>query len=120
LRSSVLFALARGYRFCSAFETALKLMECALLPCKAYSTADFEHGPKALAKHGTAALVYGEAPDGIESAGCVVAMAPTQGPDECQPIFDALYGQWVALLTARARGLDPDTPEGLSKVTRTL
>ena len=114
------FALARGYRFCSAHESALKLMECALLPCKAYSTADFEHGPKALAKHGTAALVFGDAPAGLADAGCVVAQAPPSGPEECSPLFDALFGQWVALLAARARGLDPDTPEGLSKVTKTL
>jgi glucosamine--fructose-6-phosphate aminotransferase (isomerizing) len=120
LRSNVLFSLARGYRFCSAFESALKLMECALLPCKAYSSADFEHGPKALAKHGTAALVFGDAPKGLEEAGCVVASAPSHGPEECLPMYDALFGQWVALLSARARGLDPDTPQGLTKVTETL
>jgi glucosamine--fructose-6-phosphate aminotransferase (isomerizing) len=120
LRSKTLFALARGYRFCSAFETALKLMECALLPCKAYSTADFEHGPKALARHGTAALVFGDVPKGIEDAGCIAITAPAHAPEECQPMFDAIFGQWVALLTARARGLDPDAPEGLTKVTKTL
>lgn len=120
LRSGVLFALARGYRFCSAHETALKLMECALLPCKAYSTSDFQHGPRALAKHGTVALAFGEAPESLEGAGCMVANAPSQGPEECMPLFDALFGQWVALLAARARGLDPDTPQGLTKVTETL
>lgn len=120
LRNGVLFALARGYRFCSAHETALKLMECALLPCKAYSTSDFQHGPRALAKHGTVALAFGDAPESLGEAGCVVAKAPSHGPEECTPFFDALFGQWVALLAARARGLDPDTPQGLTKVTETL
>ncbi len=120
LRSRTLFALARGYRFCSALETALKLMECALLPCKAYSTADFEHGPKALATHGTAALVFGDVPKGLDEAGCICIQVATHATDECQPMFDAVFGQWVALHSARARGLDPDTPKGLTKVTKTL
>jgi glucosamine--fructose-6-phosphate aminotransferase (isomerizing) len=35
-------------------------------------------------------------------------------------MWDVIYGQWLALLAARARGLDPDRPVGLSKVTMTL
>jgi glucosamine--fructose-6-phosphate aminotransferase (isomerizing) len=120
VRSTVLFALARGYSFCSAHETALKLMECALLPCKPYSTADFEHGPKALATHGTAAIVFGEPPTVLDESGCTCVQAPTKAPPESQPLFDAVFGQWLALHTARARGLDPDSPKNLSKVTRTL
>lgn len=120
LRSSILFALARGYSFCTAQETALKLMECALLPCKSYSTADFEHGPKALAGHGSAALVFGKEPDGIAEQGCVVQVAPDFGKVASAPIAEIIFGQWVALLAARARGLDPDDPRFLTKVTRTL
>lgn len=120
LRCTTNFALARGYRFCSAFETALKLMECALMPCKAFSTADFEHGPKALAIHGTATLVFGEVPDSIRESGTQCVIAPTPPNAISAPIFDALAGQWLALLAARARGLDPDSPQGLSKVTKTL
>ncbi len=119
IRSGTLFALARGYSFASAFETALKLMECALLPCKAYSTADFAHGPRALAGHGSAAIVFGEAPEGLADAGCLVLQAPSQTNEPCQPIYDALFGQWLALLAARTRGLDPDAPRHLKKVTKT-
>lgn len=119
IRSNILFALARGYRFSSAFETALKLMECALLPCKAYSTADFAHGPRALAGHGTAAIAFGDPPEGLAESGCLVVQAPESADDTVQPMFDAVFGQWLALLTARARGLDPDNPRHLKKVTRT-
>jgi glucosamine--fructose-6-phosphate aminotransferase (isomerizing) len=119
LRSSILFALARGYSFSSAFETALKLMECALLPCKAYSTADFAHGPRALAAHGSAAIVFGKAPEGLAEAGCLCVHTPTKASPECQPMFDAVFGQWLALLAARSRGLDPDNPRGLTKITKT-
>lgn len=120
LRSSTLFALARGYSFCTAQETALKLMECALLACKSYSTADFQHGPKALAGHGSAALVYGEIPEGLDEQGCLSQSAPTFNQGASDPIAEIIYGQWVALLASRARGLNPDDPRFLSKVTLTL
>lgn len=120
IRSSVLIALARGYSYCTAMETALKLMECALLPCKGYSTADFEHGPKALTGHGAAAIVYGEVPSGLSETGTLFLEAPKSGETVLAPIWDVVYGQCLALLAARARGLDPDAPRNLSKVTQTL
>lgn len=120
LRSSLSFSLARGYNFCTAHETALKMVECALLPCKAYSTADFAHGPKALATHGTAAIVYGETPENLAETGTLILQAPQSDKGTSAPMWDVIYGQWLALLAARARGLDPDRPVGLSKVTMTL
>lgn len=120
LRSNRWFALGRGYSFSTANETALKLMECALLPCKSYSTADFQHGPRALASHGAVALTFGDEPSGLGDTGCLVEKAPllTTGPDS--PISEVLFGQWIALLAARARGLDPDHALNLQKVTKTL
>ena len=121
LRSTPTFSLARGSSFCTALETALKLMECALLPCKAYSTADFEHGPKALAGHGSAAIVYGEAAQGLADQGCRILQAPaSQAPDALKPIWDIIFGQWLALCAARAHGLNPDKPDHIQKVTETL
>lgn len=120
LRSSILFSLARGYGFATAEETALKLMECALLPCKSYSTADFQHGPKALAGHGAAAIVYGEVPADLTEHGCLAVPAPEFGDGPYRPIAEIVFGQWLALLAARARGLDPDEPRALRKVTETL
>jgi glucosamine--fructose-6-phosphate aminotransferase (isomerizing) len=121
LRSNPTFALARGYSFCTALETALKLMECALVPCKAYSTADFEHGPKALAGHGSAAVVYGEPAQGLAAQGCRILQAPDATvPEPMQPIWEIVFGQWLALFAARAHGLDPDHPDHIQKVTETL
>ncbi|MBS1721423.1 MAG: SIS domain-containing protein [Armatimonadetes bacterium] len=120
LRSSRWFALARGFSFCSAQETALKLMECALIPCKSYSAADFQHGPIALASHGAVVVSYGEPPDGLGTTGCLLEQAPVvQAPPEIAPLHEILYGQWLALLAARARGIDPDAPLNLHKVTET-
>jgi glucosamine--fructose-6-phosphate aminotransferase (isomerizing) len=121
VRSQPLFALSRGYGFATSHETALKLMECALLPCKAYSSADFEHGPKALAGHGSAAISFeGSRPD-LAAQGCNIVVAP-EAPttDVLCPIWDVIFSQWLALHTARARGLNPDRPQHLSKVTQTL
>lgn len=120
VRFPTLFALARGYSFSSAQETALKLMECALLPCKSYSTADFEHGPKALAQFGTAAIVYGAVPTSLGDSECALVV-PDPAPDgPLSPLWEVIFGQFIALMAARARGLDPDKPQNLSKVTKTL
>lgn len=121
LRSTPTFALARGYSFCTALESALKLMECALVPTKAYSTADFEHGPKALAGPGSAALVYGEPASGLASQGCRLLLAPAApAADPLKPLWDIFTGQWLALSAARAHGLNPDHPDHIKKVTETL
>ncbi len=120
VRNSPIFALARGYGYCTALETALKLMECALLSAKSYSTADFEHGPKALATHGTACIVFGEVPASLNGTGTTVVQAPSSGETPYYPISNVVFGQCLALLAARARGLDPDTAQNLSKVTQTL
>jgi len=124
VRSNPVFSLARGYGFSTALETALKLMECALIPCKAYSSADFEHGPKALAGHGSAAISYVGAMDGLAAQGCEILQAPvaplTADQQPISPVWDVIFGQWIALQTARARGLNPDKARHLSKVTETL
>lgn len=120
VRNPLTFCLARGYSFCSALETALKLMECALLNAKPYSTADFEHGPKALATHNTACLIYGEVPPGLAERGSNIVSAPDIGGGPYAPINEIIFGQWMALLAARSRGLNPDMAPHLKKVTETL
>lgn len=120
LRADNVFALARGYDFATAQETALKLMECALLPCKSYSLADFQHGPRAIAGPRAAAIVYG-AVDGLDLPTISppdAPLAPSMQP--LTPLWNAIFGQHVALALARARALDPDHPPHLSKVTSTL
>lgn len=120
LRSQTIFTLGRGYGFCTAQESALKLMECALLACKSYSVADFEHGPRALAVHGSAAIIYGEPAGSLSDQGTLVVQAPATPNGPIGPMWDIFFGQWLALLAARARGLDPDVPQNIRKVTETL
>lgn len=123
IRLAPVFSLGRGYGFSTACEAALKLMECALIPCKAYSTADFEHGPKALAGHGSAAIAFETETQGLADQGCAIVNAPvppTEVPEELRPIWHIFFGQWLALHAARARGLNPDDPQHIQKVTKTL
>ncbi len=127
VRSTPVFSLARGFGFSTAQEAALKLMECALIPCKAYSSADFEHGPKALAGHGSAAICFdGPKPD-LQAQGCQILCAPDVPSVSAgdisgilNPVWDIVFGQWLALTAARARGLNPDDPRHIQKVTQTL
>lgn len=126
LRSSPVFSLARGFSYSTAQETALKLMECALIPCKAFSSADFEHGPKALAGHGSCAISFDGDKPALAAQGCEIILAP-KPPDRAlashavlAPIWEILFGQWLALSAARALGLDPDDPRHIQKVTQTL
>jgi glucosamine--fructose-6-phosphate aminotransferase (isomerizing) len=114
-----LVALARGFSFASAQETALKLTECALLPCRGYSTADFSHGPKAASGPGLAAIVFGEPPAGLYETGSRVVQAPDAGRAPDAPIREIVFSQFLALHASRARGIDPDRVPNLSKVTRT-
>ncbi|RMG23471.1 MAG: SIS domain-containing protein [Armatimonadetes bacterium] len=128
--AGLVFTLGRGYHFSIALEAALKLMECALLPAKPYSIADFAHGPIALVGEGTVALAFGsDAQDEtaedvrqrVVEAGGSLLQAPVVSslPEELRVLPAAVFAQRLAWQVARARGLDPDHPRNLSKVTRT-
>ena len=120
VRCNPIFSLGRGYSYCTAVETALKLMECALIPAKSYSIADFHHGPKALANAATACILYGDVPEDLRATGATVIEAPRPDVGIWAPIWNIQFGQWLALLASRARGLNPDQAQNLKKVTETL
>lgn len=115
-----MFALGRGYSFSSAHETALKMIECALIPCKSYSTADFLHGPLALASADTSAVVYGEVPDGLLQTGCSIIHPPDFEESALCVLKEAVFAQLLALELSKKKGLDPDFPRNIEKITKTL
>ena len=137
-RSKRLFCLGRGLGLAIAGETALKFKETCLLAAEAASTAEFRHGPLALADKDTAALVVllddATLPgnraliETLRERGSVVTILgmdnPEIGmPELRHPVSQAIaaiitfYGQ-VRLL-ALDLGLDPDAPPHLVKATRT-
>lgn len=138
--------IGRGYNYATAFELALKLKELTYVLANPYSSADFRHGPIATIDEGAAALLVaptGSAFDDMRALACDlqrrgaellvisdaaqaldVATTPlplaATTPEWLSPISAVLPGQLFALHLALAKGLDPDTPRGIQKVTRTL
>jgi glucosamine--fructose-6-phosphate aminotransferase (isomerizing) len=137
--------LGRGFNFSTAEEIALKLTETSYVLARAWSVADFEHGPIAVVEPGfPVVLVDGRgqvSPDmesiggRLSALGCrVVRLLDGAGdhgdadatvsldsglPEELTPLTLTVLGQLLAHRVALARGIDPDRPRALNKVTRT-
>lgn len=136
--------LARGMNFCTAREAALKMAECCYVIPSPFSTADFMHGPIATTSHGFPCFfvnprgkTFASVADTVEAAerhGAEIVMISNdegmlekgrlalrlpQMPEECSPLAAAVVGQLLALYLALEKGLDPDSPRGLQKVTLT-
>ncbi len=137
--------LGRGYSYASAREWALKLQEMALVAAMPYSAADFEHGPLALAEPGLPVLAV--APSGTELEAQVALLArlkedhgarllvisdapaareideglalPHGIPPWLAPVVEILPAQLYAYHLTVARGLNPEHPRSISKVTET-
>jgi glucosamine--fructose-6-phosphate aminotransferase (isomerizing) len=63
-------------------------------------------------------LLISDAPDALALARSPFSVAAGT-PEWLSPIIAALPGQQLALQLALAKGINPDTPRGLTKVTRT-
>jgi glucosamine--fructose-6-phosphate aminotransferase (isomerizing) len=137
--------IGRGYNYATAFEIALKVKELTRTITEPYSSADFRHGPIALVREGFPVIVA--APGGVVSSDLfelvrdlkqrgaelliisdqqdLLASAdlplplPEGMPEWLTPLAAVIPGQLFALALAQARGLNPDHPEGLNKITET-
>lgn len=141
-----LLILARGYEYATAREWSLKLKELSHVFADPYSAADFAHGPLALTEPGVPVIAMvrpGPTRDGLIellarlradlSADLAVVSddeealrlarwplrLPAGTPEWLGPIVSIVVGQLHALHLTRARGLDPEVPRHISKVTRT-
>jgi glutamine---fructose-6-phosphate transaminase (isomerizing) len=137
--SKRLVVLGRGFHYATAFEIALKVKETSYVLAEAASTADFLHGPVAVMEEGLPALIVaaGRTPpelpsllvrlpelvvisDRAELLGrAALGLRCPSVPDWLSPLVAIVPGQRFAVALARARGLDPDAPRGLTKVTET-
>lgn len=136
-----LFVVGRGMGLGVAQEAALKLKETCGLHAEAVSAAELRHGPMALVRPGFPVLVFSqndEARAGVEvlatelverEADVMVVGSRCQGAlnlasDHAHPVIEpmliaqTLYRMANAL--SLARGLDPDRPPNLRKVTETV
>jgi glucosamine--fructose-6-phosphate aminotransferase (isomerizing) len=141
-----LLVTSRGYNYATALETALKLKETSYVAAMPYSAADLMHGPIAVVEPAYPVLAF--APAGRTQAGMLETIAelgrrgadvsvvtqkgtaapgatavlelPNELPEPLSPLAAILPGQLLACHLALARGLDPDKPRGLNKVTQTF
>ena len=138
--------LGRGFEYATAREWALKLKELAQVFADPYSAADFQHGPVALIEPGVPVLAV--APEGRATAGLVELLGrlrrevaadvlvlsdspairavgsralslPEGVPEWLRPIVSIVPAQLYAYHLTRARGIDPEVPRNLTKVTLT-
>jgi glucosamine--fructose-6-phosphate aminotransferase (isomerizing) len=136
-----IMVVGRGISFPIALEAALKFKETSALQAEAFSGAEIKHGPMALIEDGYPLLIF--ATRGPAQAGLVALAAEMRGrgarvllaapedvldrdltlPVAATPDLDpivAIQAFYVmAAQLSKARGLDPDRPRHLSKVTKT-
>lgn len=138
--------VGRGYQYGNAYELALKLMETCYVVAERFSSADFFHGPLAMIERHFPTILF--APPGATQTGVIQLLErlrelradalvisedtqtcalgarcltmPAIGDELLAPIPYIIPAQLFAALLAQAKGLNPDTPRSLSKVTRTL
>ena len=138
--------VGRGLLYANAYEMALKLMETCYVVAERFSSADFLHGPLAIVERHFPIFVF--APPGAtlksvkgllerlrelradtlavtSDEGCAADCTrsirmPAEIEEVLAPIPYIIPAQLFAALLAEAKGLDPDAPRSLAKVTRTV
>ncbi len=139
------FVLARGINYPIALETALKMQETSYVGAKAYASSDFYHGPFAMIEEAVPVIVF--APGGpmqndaleiirklqvnkaeliivsnkreILEMGAVGLSIPDTEEDMISPFYNIAVAQIFTCGLALSKGLDPDAPRGLKKITVT-
>ncbi len=136
-----LYVIGRGLGLGVAQEAALKLKETCALHAEAVSAAELRHGPMALVRVGFPLLMFAQNDESragvtqlagelaVQGAAVLLAGASappaTQLPTESahpviEPLLFAQSFYRMASALALARGVDPDRPPHLHKVTETV
>lgn len=138
--------VGRGMNYGNSYELALKLMETCYVVAERFSSADFFHGPLAIVERRFPVIMF--APAGVTKKGSidlleelhslhadclsitndadVAAMSlkslilPNDIDEFLSPIPFIVPAQLFAAYLSAAKGLDPDSPRSLSKVTKTI
>ena len=137
--------IGRGYAYANAKELALKIQETSYIPVQGMSSADYQHGPIATLNSDSQVIVL--SPSGMPKKALEDSMVrirqsepeiiwlgsnelaltkervikgSNQAKEEESTIIDAALIQYLTLGFAVKNGFNPDSPAGLSKVTKTL
>lgn len=128
-----LVVLGRGLGYAISREIALKLKEVCGIHAEAFSSAEFLHGPVTLVKNQFAIVdvtvedeslaAHRNQIDDVRSRGAAIVQLHHTGADAQVRILPLLILQRFYLdveVVARSRGINPDAPPGLNKVTKTV
>jgi glutamine---fructose-6-phosphate transaminase (isomerizing) len=138
--------VGRGMNYGNSYELALKLMETCYVVAERFSSADFFHGPLAIVERRFPVILF--APKGVtlqsaidlqnrlrelgadclsitndETAASLAThsiMLPPEIDEFLSPIPFIVPAQLFAAHLSEAKGLDPDEPRSLAKITKTL
>ncbi len=140
--TSSLYTLGRGPAWAISNEAALKFKEVCRIHAESYSSAEVLHGPVSIVGEGFPMIAFAAADaaeealaqtaDRIAATGAsvfattdkVTSAAPLERVTAAHPLLDpvcliaSFYSNVERL--ARERGIDPDSPRHLQKVTETL
>jgi glucosamine--fructose-6-phosphate aminotransferase (isomerizing) len=138
-----MFVTGRGPQFATAREIALKLLETCRIAAEPLTATDLAHGPVAaldplfpvwaIASPDETLPAVLEAAERIHRTGATIVASgpaaesvtqaayrlptPVVEPLLLAPLLSVVPGQLFAWALALAKGLDPDAPRGLTKVT---
>ena len=138
-----MYVIGRGMEIATAREIALKLKETCRVAAEPLTATDLVHGPVATldalfpvwviasrdaglravleaaerARAANATLVASGSAAGEVTGAAHVLAVPEAPLPVLAPLLSVVPGQLFAATLARAKGLDPDHPEGLTKVT---
>ena len=137
--------VGRGLNYGNAYELALKLMETCYVVAERFSSADFFHGPLAIVERRFPVILFGT--DGPTKRGTLDLLNKLRElsadsfsitndeeiaknsanslrvpvDDEfLSPIPFIIPAQLFTALLSEAKGIDPDSPRSLNKVTKTI
>jgi len=137
------FFLGRGPHLGAALECALKMQETTYIKAKAFAASDFHHGPFAMVDNESMSFLL--MPEGKvfkdleelrikceEAGGKTIIFTDTSakgnfatvkipfGSDVETPFYSVVAMQSLVNALSIKKGLSPDTPRGLNKVTITM
>lgn len=138
--------VGRGMNYGNSYELALKLMETCYVVAERFSSADFFHGPLAIVERRFPVILF--APTGVTKQSSVDLLKRLQElnadslaitndgevgglatrsirlsseiDEFLSPIPFIVPAQLFAAHLSEAKGLDPDEPRSLAKITKTL
>ncbi len=139
------FVLSRGLCYPIALETMLKIQETCYVKMKGYAVSDFWHGPLAQIDNSVPVILYAPAgqagedhrkmleklreigvepltvtnEETIAAESKLAFLLPDTGNELTQPFLYAVFAQRFAESLCGQKGLNPDAPRNLKKVTIT-